>query len=97
MPPEASDRTKNARRAQLYRSAKHDGRAVTANARRTFRESFNPPEQPGETAADCAARLRKGEAAYRAYMSQLSVKAVKAKAARRAQHLAELARLAGSE
>lgn len=74
-----ADRSKAARRAQLHRSAKYDGRAVTERARQVFRKSFNPPAVPGETAADRKARLAQGEARYRAYMSDLSAKGVAAR------------------
>jgi hypothetical protein len=91
MPLSEAERTKNARRAQLLRSAKHDGRVVTENARSTFRASFDPPAMPGETAADKRARLARGDAAYRAYMSRLGERGRQARAAA----AAERRRLAG--
>ena len=91
MPSGDAERTKNARRAQLYRSAAHDGRAVTENARSTFRASFDPPAQPGETAADKAARLKMGEARYRAHMSNLSRKGIAARKRKTAERRVRLA------
>jgi hypothetical protein len=91
MPSAAADRSKNARRAQLHRSAKYDGRAVTERARAAFRASFDPPALPGESAADRRARLRQGEASYRAYMSDLSAKGVEARKKAAAKRNARLA------
>jgi hypothetical protein len=85
-----AERSKNARRAQLHRSAKHDGRAMTERARSAFRASFDPPAQPGESQADRRARLRQGEASYRAYMSDLSAKGVEARKKAAAKRNAEL-------
>lgn len=91
MPSAKAERGKNARRAQLHRSAKHDGRAMTERARAAFRASFDSPAQPGESLADRRARLKQGEASYRAYMSGLSAKGVEARKKVAAKRSAKLA------
>jgi hypothetical protein len=82
MPLSAAQRSRNARRAALLRSASADGAAMTATARSAFQDSFLPGgsrggPDPGNLSE--AERRRRGRAAYRAYMLGLSAKAAHAR------------------
>lgn len=80
MPLTPAERSANARRAALQRSATEDTRAMNDAARRVFRESFIPTD-PGLSEAE---RQRRGYAAYRAYMQDLSRKSAETRRARKA-------------
>src|ERR1700733_2096049 len=82
MPLTAAERSQNARRAALARSASNDGTAMTEPKRRAFEDSFLPGgsrggADPGNLSE--AERQRRGRAAYRAYMLGLSQKAAHAR------------------
>lgn len=82
MPLTAAERSQNATRAALARSAKSDPAAMTAPKRQAFEDSFLPGGRrggpdPGNLNED--ERQRRGKAAYRAYMLGLSQKAAHAR------------------
>jgi hypothetical protein len=82
MPLTSAERSQNARRAALTRSATTDSTAMTEPKRRAFEDSFLPggsrggPDPGNLTEAE---RQRRGRAAYRAYMMGLSQKAAHAR------------------
>lgn len=103
MPPSAAERSQNARRAALHRSARTDPVAMTDAKRQSFMDSFRPggsrggPDDPNLTEPE---RARRADAARREYMIALSQKAAlarrnAARALRDSEDLAEeLAELA---
>lgn len=82
MPLSAAERSQNARRAALKRSATSDPAAMTEPKRRAFWDSFRPggsrggPDDPGLSEAE---RERRAEAARKEYMIGLSQKAAHAR------------------
>lgn len=82
MPLTAAERSQNARRAALARSANSDPVAMTEPKRQSFENSFLPGgsrggPDPGDLPE--AERQRRGQAARRAYMLGLSQKAAHAR------------------
>jgi len=82
MPLTAAERSQNATRAALARSAQSDPVAMTEPKRRAFEDSFLPGgsrggADPGDLSED--ERQRRGRAAFRAYMLGLSQKAAHAR------------------
>ena len=82
MPLTAAERSQNARRAALTRSASSDPAAMTEPKRLAFEASFLPGgsrggPDPGNLTEE--ERQRRGRAAYRAYMVGLSQKAAHAR------------------
>lgn len=84
MPLTPAERSANARKAALQRSATEDTRAMNDAARRVFRQSFEPSEPAGDSPEAVAERQRRGYAAYRVYMQDLARKSAETRQARKA-------------
>jgi hypothetical protein len=76
MPSTSAERSRNARRAALHRSANSDPAEMTAPMRGAFLARFMPPEELGLEPAE---RERRAAAGLREYMTGLSAKAAKAR------------------
>ena len=68
MPSSRAERSANARRAALTRSATEVGADISAPARRAFLEQFTPPPREGVSDAE---RERQRKAALRMRMAEL--------------------------
>jgi hypothetical protein len=84
MPPARSERSANARRAALTRSANEIGADISQPARDAFLESFVPPPREGVSDAE---RERQAKAALKLHMAELG--RLSGRARRRATEAAE--------
>jgi hypothetical protein len=76
---DAKQRSQRARLAGLSRSAKYDGREVTAQARATFLDSFGQQVDPDGSLSP-AERDRRATAARRAHFVRMAFESAKARA-----------------
>lgn len=73
-----SQRTLRARLAAYAMHARHDGRQITANARKAFVERFEREVDP-DGALPVAERRRRAEHAMRAHMTRLALRSAQAR------------------
>lgn len=73
-----SQRTLQARLAAYAMHARHDGREVTANARKAFTERFEREVDP-DGVLPVAERQRRAEHAMRAHMTRLALRSAQAR------------------
>lgn len=73
-----SQRTLRARLAAYAMHARHDGREITANARKAFVECFEHEVDPDGVLPD-AERQRRAEHAMRAHMTRLALRSAQAR------------------
>lgn len=73
-----SQRTLRARLAAYAMHARHDGRQITANARKAFVERFEREVDP-DGVLPVAERQRRAEHAMRAHMTRLALRSAQAR------------------
>jgi len=76
-----SQRTLRARLAAYSMHARHDGREITANARKAFVERFERDVDP-DGVLPIAERQRRAEHAMRAHMTRLALRSAQARSQR---------------